>query len=82
MLDINIFRCEFSRLVALYLQKKLWGIECDLDLLYNQIRVLNNIIQLLENQLTCKINTKIYNMIRVYSNRLDVESLLPFCANC
>jgi hypothetical protein len=81
-MNLDILRCEALRLAVLYAQKRLWGIECDVELFNNQILTLLNQVWMVESIADCPIPASLYREIEICINRLQDSPIASFCNNC
>lgn len=80
MIDVNILKCEFVRLLALYSARRLWGLECD-DIFCNVVE-LYNYIKIVENISTCAVDSNIWEDIAACVARIQSGNHAARCNNC
>lgn len=83
---INKLECRLSRLMATYSGKLIWGIDCNIDLLTEEIEDVYFHLQVLEvNESTNNCSTHIpQDLIKKAESYIKVSSKTnsKFCKNC
>lgn len=82
MIDLSILKCKFVSLLSTYAQKRLWGIDCDLDLIFNTALVLYNEIKMYESLPECEFNTQHVHNLLTFQNRVQALDIAAFCNSC
>jgi hypothetical protein len=79
-MEIDILKCELTKLVHLYSSRIQWGIDCDIDKLYNRALVIRNQIAILEN--LCPVSPSILRHITIDVNKIQNSNSINLCTNC
>ncbi len=74
-------KCFFTKLVALYSKRILYGYKCELEPLWNDIVAFRRLIRLEENIHNCRLKGSIIDEINKLRKRLSKLYSIP-CPNC
>ena len=79
-MNTDILKCELAKVMALYIQRMIYGFECDLDLLLSRAWILRNQIAIIEEP--CKVNPSILRCITLDINRIQQNVAIDLCTKC
>lgn len=82
MIDLDILYCKFISLLSTYAQKKLWGLDCNLDSTFNTALILYNQIKMYESIPECEFSTEHVHSLFTLQNRTQAHPLASFCNQC
>ena len=79
-MNVDILKCELARLIVLYAQRLVYGIECDLEAIILLARRFRNQIAILENN--CPVNSRVLTEIRKNISKIQSNSKVELCFTC
>ena len=75
-------KCYFVKLTALYSQKVLYGYNCNLDTLYEEMHEAKRIYILEQNKDTCGLFGDVIDEINKFNTKINSSPLSSFCVDC
>ena len=79
-MNTDILKCEFAKVMALYMQRLAYGFECDLDLLLSRAWTLRNQIAIIEEP--CPVSPSVLRCITLDNNKIQQNSIINLCNKC